>query len=219
MPVKNLVLFGAGGLARETIPVINAINAVKPTYHLLGFCVEENYYTPNTMVGDYPLLGSEQWLIENKSRVVCCCAVGTPSIRARVQKKLQAEGVIFETVIAPSASIGERNKIGVGCLLSRNASISCDCTVGDGVFINGGSGIGHDVTLGDYTCMMSGVGIAGHCTVGEEVYIGGHVFITPNRRIGNRATVAAGSVVFTHVKEGTTVLGNPAKRMTALESD
>lgn len=217
MAVKNLVLFGAGGLARETISVINAINAVEPTYHLLGFCVEEKYYTPNIMVGDYPLLGSEQWLIENKSRVVCCCAVGTPSIRARVQKNLQAQGVIFESVIAPSATIGERSTIGVGCLLSTNVSITCDCKVGDGVFINGGSGIGHDVTLGDYTCMMSGVGVSGWCKVGEEVFIAGHVFVTPHRRIGNRATIAAGSVVFTHVKEGTTVLGNPAKRMPDLE--
>ena len=35
--------------------------------------------------------------------------------------------------------------------------------------------------------------------------------------IGNYATVAAGSIVFTNVKEGTVVLGNPAKRMKELE--
>ena len=64
---------------------------------------------------------------------------------------------------------------------------------------------------------MTGTGISGFCRIGSEVNIGGHVFIIPGRKIGDNATLAAGSVVFTNVKAGSTVLGNPAKRMKELE--
>ena len=64
---------------------------------------------------------------------------------------------------------------------------------------------------------MSNTGISGNCVIGEEVDIGGHAFIVPRKKIGNRAKIAAGSIVFSNVKAGTTVLGNPAKRMRELE--
>ena len=77
--------------------------------------------------------------------------------------------------------------------------------------------IGHDVSIGDYTTIMPFTGISGNCKVGETVNIGGHAFVVPGRKIGDGATVAAGSIVFANVKAGTTVLGNPAKRMRELE--
>ena len=53
--------------------------------------------------------------------------------------------------------------------------------------------------------------------IGNEVDIGGHAYIVPGRKVGDGAKIAAGSIVFTNVKAGTTVLGNPAKRMKGLE--
>ena len=64
---------------------------------------------------------------------------------------------------------------------------------------------------------MPDSGISGGCQVGDEVEIGGHAFIVPGRKIGDRARIAAGSIVFSNVKAATTVLGNPAKRMKELE--
>lgn len=65
--------------------------------------------------------------------------------------------------------------------------------------------------------IMPGTSISGYCKIGKQVTVGGHTFIVPGKNIGDRAIIAAGSVVFGNVKSGTTVLGNPAKRMRALE--
>jgi serine acetyltransferase len=43
--------------------------------------------------------------------------------------------------------------------------------------------------------------------------IGSGVTIIPKRKIANDATLGAGSVVITNVKAGTTVFGNPAKKI------
>lgn len=214
--MQNIVLFGAGGLGRETTQLIDDINRHKPSYKLLGFVVEEQYYKPNSMVGGYPVLGTEEWIIANKDDVVCTCTIGFPEPRARIQKKLQAQDVRFESLIAPNALIRNNSVIGSGGIIGSSI-ISVDCVIGDGVLFNGAVTCGHDISVGNYTCIMPGTKISGNVTIGEEVFIGGNAYIVPKRKIGSRAVVAAGSVVFTNVKAGTTVLGNPAKRMTSLE--
>lgn len=214
--MQNIVLFGAGGLARETAELIDDINRQKPTYRLLGFVVEEKYYKANSMVSGYPVLGTEEWIIANKDDVVCTCAIGFPEPRTRIQNTLQAQGVRFASLISPKALIRDNSTIGMGCII-LNSSISVDCAIGDGVLLNGDIGMGHDTSIGNYTCIMQGTKISGAVSIGEEVFIGGNSYIVPKRKIGDRATIAAGSVVFTNVKAGTTVLGNPAKRIPALE--
>lgn len=47
--------------------------------------------------------------------------------------------------------------------------------------------------------------------------IGGDVYVIPRRKIGDDARMVAGSIVFSNVKAGTTVLWNPAKIMLELE--
>ena len=64
---------------------------------------------------------------------------------------------------------------------------------------------------------MPDTGISGGCHIGNEVEIGGHAFIIPGKKVGDNAIIGAGSIVFSNVKAGTTVLGNPAKRMKAIE--
>ena len=96
-------------------------------------------------------------------------------------------------------------------------TLAVNCRIGAGVVMNQMVNVGHDVVIGDYTAIMPFTGISGGCKIGSEVIIGGHAFIIPGRKVGDGATVAAGSIVFTNVKAGTTVLGNPAKRMKELE--
>lgn len=216
--MKRIVLYGAGGFGRETAYLIDMINYYFPgSYWFLGFLVDKEYYKPNQVINGYPVLGTEEWILNNKD-VFCVCTIADNNTRERIQTNLMAQGVMFETLIAPYLPVPPTARIGAGCVISANVALSVNTIIGDGVFINNSVTIGHDVNIGDYTSVMPGTGISGNCRIGSKVSIGGHAFIVPKKVVGNGAVIAAGSIVFRNVKEGTTVLGNPAQRMEILEN-
>ena len=214
---KKIVLIGAGGFGREVVSIIEVLNSIKPQYKLLGFLDDGDRYREGMIINGYPWLGKREWILEHKDEVVCTCTIGNPHIKGMIQRELTEKGVTFETIIAAGGYIGQYTEIGPGCVLYGGVTVSVNCKVGAGVLMNQMVNIGHDVVIGDYTTIMPTTGISGNCVVGSEVNIGGHAFVIPGRRIGDGATVAAGSIVFSNVKAGTTVLGNPARRMRELE--
>ncbi|WP_206215123.1 acetyltransferase [Adlercreutzia sp. ZJ138] len=214
--LKKLVLFGAGGMGREVAYLVEKINDPHPQYELLGF-VDDSPFDDHAQIGGYPVLGDTDWLIAHRDEVVCTCCIGNAGVKAKIQERLSQQGVKFESLIAADVDVPSSTSIGPGCVIYPEVGLSVDCQIGAGVLLNSRTTVGHDSTIGDYSSVMTGTGISGSCHIGREVNIGGHAFLIPGRRIGDRATVAAGSVVFSHVKAGTTVLGNPAKRMKSIE--
>lgn len=218
-PLKKLVLIGAGGFGREVAHIVGYKNLIKPRYHLLGFVDDGEQYKAGTIINGYPWLGTMEWVRECADPdVYYTCTVGNVHTRAKIQKSLTALGKKFETIADEGAFISELAQVGSGCVLYSGVFVSVNCVIGDGVLLNTNTTIGHDTTVGDFTTISPETGISGACQIGEEVTIGGHSFVVPGKKIGDSATVAAGSIVFTNVKAGTTVLGNPAKRMKGIEN-
>ena len=215
--MKKIVLIGAGGFGREVASIIEVLNSIKPTYELLGFLDDGEQFHEDVSINRYPWLGKTNWIMDYKEDVVCNCTVGNPHTKAKIQRELTKKGVRFETIMAFGAFVAPYTKIGAGCVFYGFVMVGPNCKIGDGVLLNQNVNIGHDSVIGDYSTIMPYTGISGYCTVGSEVNIGGHAFIVPGRKVGNNATIAAGSIVFSNVKAGTTVLGNPAKRMRELE--
>lgn len=216
--IKRLVLIGAGGFGREVASIVEAINRSIPTYELLGFLDDGEQYRSGDMINGYPWLGTKEWAkTNNDDSIYYTCTVGNSCIRATIQKELSGNGKKFETIIDRTAVVTRLANLGSGCVLYPGVIVSVNCEIGDGVVLNTRTNIGHDVRVGSYTTISPNTSISGECIIGEEVSIGGHTFIIPGRKIGNKATVAAGSIVFTNVKAGTTVIGNPAKRMKEIE--
>ena len=215
--MKKIVLIGAGGFGREVASIIEVLNSIKPRYELLGFLDDGGQYHEGMIINGYPWLGKRDWILDHKDEVVCTCTVGNPRIKGMIQRELTEKGVTFETIIAYGGYIGPYTEIGPGCVFYGGVMIAVNCKIGAGVLMNQMVNVGHDTVIGDYTAIMPSTGISGECRIGSEVNIGGHAFIIPKRKVGDGATVAAGSIVFSNVKAGTTVLGNPAKRMRELE--
>lgn len=211
--MKKIVLYGAGGLAREVAYLIERINRGTPAYELMGFIVDEAYYHDGMRINGYPVLGTRQWLLAHKEEVVCTCAIGEPVPRESIQEELERSGVCFETLISPEVEIHATVEIGAGTVIAHGVLMTVNVKIGKGVIVNGGTTLGHDSEVGDYTCIMGGCGVTGHVKIGRRVRIGGHAFLVPHITVGDDAVVAAGSVVFTKVKSKRYVLGNPAKRI------
>lgn len=207
----DLVIYGAGGMARETLCLVNDINDHKHVYNFLGFVVDDEYYHSNMIVDDYPVFNRD-WLVDHKDDVACVCAIGYPKDRRSVMERLKEDKVRFETLIHPLAFVAEKNHIGEGCIIGAYCSTSVSVHVGDGVFFNACMvTVGHDCTLDDYVTCFPKAQISGGCHIGEAALIGSMAYIHEHRTIGAEAVVAPGSIVMRNVKPGMHVMGNPAK--------
>jgi UDP-N-acetylglucosamine acyltransferase len=67
--------------------------------------------------------------------------------------------------------------------------------IGSGSLFMAGVHVAHDCTLGDRIELANGVLLGGHVALGDHVAIGGGAAIGPFVRVGERAFVAAGSMV------------------------
>ena len=211
--MKNLVLYGAGGVGAEIAVLVEDINRIQPTYNLLGFVVDTKYLKEGMYVNGYPVLGDDKWLLQHKSEVVCCCAIGTPSVRKKIQEMMESYGVTFETLIHPTVRIHPTTTIGVGTVIAHYCGVSVQVSIGKGCFMNGYSAVGHDVKVGEYSVIMARCQVSGFSEVGNQVMLGAASFINSHIKIGDEATVVPGSIVFTKVKPSTYVMGNPAHKV------
>ena len=215
--MKRIVLIGAGGFGREVAFIIDALNSRKPQYELLGFLDDSDEFREGMVINGHPYLGKKEWIFQHKDDVFCNCTIGNPVIKGKIQRELTRQGVRFESIITQRRDISPYAEIGPGCVFYNGVTVAPNCKIGAGVLLNTYVTVGHDAIIGDYTTVMPSTGISGCCKVGNEVSIGGHAFIIPGKKIGDKVKIAAGSIVFSNVKSGTTVLGNPAKRMKAIE--
>lgn len=208
--LKRLVILGAGGFARETLDIVDAINAVSPTWDLLGFIVDNRYGMPDTLVHDKPILGDFAWL-EQHYEVQLLCAVGAPEVRYRMIQRLAYHQWQFASLVHPSVirtrwmSIGQGVVIAAGCVISNNV------TIADHVHINPSSTIGHDVQLEAFVSIAPGVLLSGNVSLKEGAYIGTGASIIEKKVIGAWSIVGAGSTIVKDVPANTTVVGVPAR--------
>jgi len=209
---KKIVLYGAGGMGREITRLIARINAVKPTFELVGF-IDDTENMAGKMVAGYKVLGNFEELKKIKYDVFCCCTIGFANTRERIYKKLKDYDIKTLSLIDPSVIVEPSSKIGNGTIIQHDSCISVDVSIGKGCFFNAYTDLGHDVVIGDYCVCNPRVQVSGKCKVGNTVSIGGMSFLNPKVRVGDNVVIAPMSCVYGKVKAGTHVLGNPARRI------
>jgi sugar O-acyltransferase (sialic acid O-acetyltransferase NeuD family) len=207
--VKDLIIIGAGGFGREVLSY--AIDIMKTTdcgWKVKGF-IDDNLNALDGKDTGYKILGtiSEHRVEEN---AVYICAIGDCKVRLAIGRDFQKRGAKFINFIHPTARIRERVKMGVGNIFCPNSGANPDVIIGDFVVVNCNSGFAHDCVIGSGCTLSGGCDVTGNCTLGEGVFLGAKAVITPGRKIGDYAKISAGAVVFTHVKPGKTMIGNPA---------
>ena len=137
--------------------------------------------------------------------------ISDPHSRKKVFEYLISIGLTPDTYIHPSVIIGQRTKIGVGCIIQPNTIISNDVLIKNSVFINCNTNIGHDVIVSNYCSFMVNVNIGGHCQINEGVSLGTGVNLLPNIKISSNTKIGIGSVVLKNIVKQGSYFGNPAK--------
>lgn len=203
--MNHLLIINADGFGRTVMGLARGDRACGSHWQVKGFLDSrvELAGTAGPIVGDpmtYEIVEGDIFL----------CAVGSPAERRKYAAPLLAKGADFIS-LRPDVNFGERVTFGRGCIFEIRATIGSDSVLGDFVTILSTTILGHDVTVGSYVQIGSFVFVGGGAHIGSDVVIHPHATILPGVRIGDGATIGAGSVVLRDVRPGVTMFGNPAK--------
>jgi sugar O-acyltransferase (sialic acid O-acetyltransferase NeuD family) len=210
--VKNLLVVGAGGHARELLWLASRVHGqTRP----IRVAVDSGWEAPQELAGiPVESLDAIEGELIGVDYVI---AIGDSRARKRIADRLDAIGAKAAVLIDPSAQLSERVLVGAGSVICAGSVLTCDITLGRHVHINAGCLVHHDARIGDFATLSPGVRVAGHVEIGAQAFIGISATIINGRagaplRIGAGATVAAGAVVIGDVAPGALVAGVPAVR-------
>ncbi|MGN9910401.1 NeuD/PglB/VioB family sugar acetyltransferase [Phytohabitans sp. LJ34] len=211
--MRDLVIVGAGGFARETVAAVRAINEVRPAWRLRGLLDDNPALHSTTRLG-VPVLGPLDAAAETDAAVVVC--VGNPrdpGVRERVVDRLGLAADRYATLVHPAAQIGAGSLIGPGTVLLAGVVLTADVTVDAHVAVMPHTVLTHDDRVAAFATIASGVRVGGGVTVGRGAYLGAGALIRESVTVGAHSLVGMGSVVLADIPPGEVWVGNPARHL------
>ena len=212
--MKDIAIYGAGGFGREVACILEKINEVEPTWHLVGF-FDDDPELKGKMVSHYaPCLGGIDELNAYDKELAVAITIGSPKTVEKVVEKISNPNVSFPNIIHPNFMMADEQTfmIGKGNIIQRDCKVSCDVTLGDFNVLNGNTAMGHDVNVGSYNVFMPAARISGQTKIGDRNFFGVGCIVLQQMKIGNEIKLGAGSVLMTKPKDGFLYMGNPAKK-------
>lgn len=205
--MEKVLIVGAGGFGRELLAWCRQHPEHGCKWTVVGFLDD----TTNTVAGDVRVVGRIADYVPQGEKILL--GLGMPATKHKVVEQLRLKRAVFHEFIHPSAIIGERVSLGIGTIVCPGAVLTSDVKLGEFVTINICASVGHDAVVGDYSTLSGHCDVTGHAKVGNRVFMGSHAVITPKCVVGDDAVIGAGAVVFSTVRPGTTMIGNPSRQL------
>lgn len=214
MTAQPLLLVGAGGLARETLELVRAVNRLAPTWDLLGLLDDDpgrhgsevlgaRILGPTEVVGDHP----------DALAVACVASPTDPPRRLRLVERLGLPPERYATLVHPAAVVPESATLGPGCIVHATTVLTADVRLGAHVAVMPAVVLTHDDVVEDGVTFGAGVRIAGGVTIERGAYLGAGALVREHLRVGAGAVVGMGAVVTRSIPTGETWAGVPARRV------
>lgn len=204
--MRELVIVGAGGFARET-----AAAALDTGRQVLGF-VDDDPALHGTTRSGLPILGPVDRVLTMDAAVVVC--VGNPrnfTARRRIVERLGLPAARWATITHPSAVVGAGSTVGPGSVLLAGAVLTADVTVGSHVAVMPQAVLTHDDEIHDYVTIASGVRLGGGAILSTGAYVGAGALVREGVTVGDWSLIGMGSVVLRDVPPSEVWAGNPAR--------
>lgn len=202
-----VLLVGASGLARETLPVLGELGR-----EVVGV-LDDRHEELGEWSSVAPVLGPVDAVTAYPGTDVLV-TVGSSRGRAAVVERLLALGVReerFLTVVDPSVRNPGRSPVGPGSILLAHVAVTADARLGSHVVAMPGVTITHDCVVEDFATFAAGVSLGGSVQVRRGAYLGMNASVHPGVTIGKGAVIGMGAVVLSDVSDGETWAGVPAR--------
>lgn len=207
--MRPIVIYGAGGFAREVAALIQDINRAAPTWDFLGYLSDEPAQW-NSEVAGRPVLGGADW-VGRQSGVAVALGIGSPVVKRKIIRRLEGWRVEFPVLRHPNVVVSSSVDLGPGTILTAGGILTVDLRLGRFVTVNLACTIGHDCRIADYVTIAPGANISGNVEIGEGSDIGTGAAVIQGQSIGEWSVVGAGAVVAKPLPANCTAVGVPAK--------
>lgn len=208
--MKNLIIIGAGGMGRTMYS--NAIESVgyEIDFSVKGF-IDDNLNSLNGFPNYPPLLGTIKGYQPQPDDIFVSSIGG--AARKTCMEDIISKGGEFWALIHKTARIYTNAKLGKGNFIGAFTVVGNDAQIGDYNMIQSYTVIGHDAIIGNWNRLDTNVTCVGGIIIEDEVNIHTSAVISHGVTVGTGAHIGALSFVIRKVKSGTTVYGNPAKKL------
>ena len=213
--MKDIAIFGAGGLGREVACLIKRINEKEPTWNLIGF-FDDDPKLKGQMISHFgPCLGDIETLNSYPKELAVAMAIGNSIVVKKIVDNIRNNNITFPNLIDITfyKVDPETFTIGHGNIIQGQCCVSCDVSIGDFNIFNGGIDVGHDTTIGSYNTLMPAVRLSGKVKIGDFNFLGINSIVLQQIKIGNHVRLGAGSVMMKKPKDGNLYVGVPAQKI------
>lgn len=213
LSARDLLILGAGGLAREVAQLARQIDPHRDRWSAIHFVSHDAKELGFDLhYGSVRYLDSDLKSVQSPVDVVV--GIGYPEVKRRVLNGIAGNSKLeFPNLIHPSVEIDPAVvKIGMGNVITKGVIATCGVRIGDFNLFNWNATVGHDVVIGNYNVLNPAVAASGRVTIGDECLLGTGARVLEGLEICSNAIVGAGAVVTRSIQEPGTYIGVPAKR-------
>jgi sugar O-acyltransferase (sialic acid O-acetyltransferase NeuD family) len=201
-----LVVLGAGGHAKV---VIEAALARQPDRRIA--IIDDDPAAQDRNILGFRVSGTRVSLASNFPDAPVALGIGNNAARVMTLEALLDLGRRIETIVHPSAIVGNTVQIGAGSFLAAGSIITADTAIGRGAIINTAASVDHDCVIGDGAHIGPGARLCGNVRIGDRTLVGVGSSVRPGIAIGADVTIGAGSAVVCDLSDGQVYGGCPAR--------
>jgi sugar O-acyltransferase (sialic acid O-acetyltransferase NeuD family) len=207
--VQEVVMVGAGGMARTWAEAITSADPGGTRLRLLGF-LDDGEVNPEVLRGFPPLLGPTSRLAQLGAGVEYFLGLGQPQDRRRFAAVADKLGLSPVVIQHPAAAVHRNSVMAPGSGIIGNGLIGVSAQLGFHTHVSWNGIVSHDCIVGDFVSIRPRAQLSGHVVVEDDCVIGAGATVLEGRRVCAGAVVGAGAVVTRDVPPRTTVTGIPA---------
>ncbi len=197
--MKNLIIVGAGGLAKDLYEFLSGRSDITIKGLLVDF--DRDY---QNFAADIPYLGKiRDYQIENGDSFLI--AIGENPGRKKIIDHFMEKNADFFTFIHPLSIVSPSAKIGQGCIVGPFNTIGSGSVIGPNTFVNKHCNVGHGSTIGANCILYPYAAVGGNCEIGQDVVLSTRSTVAPGVKVGAFSTVSAHTFVKKNVEDHTFV--------------